>query len=115
MDFGIANVAVITALVYVVGLLIKNTPIDNKWIPSICGVCGIILGIVAFYVKVPDYPASDILTAAAVGAVSGAAATWVDQMYDQLSNKKTEIEFIPDDSLEEEEPEVEDTDEGSED
>lgn len=84
MDFGIANVAVITALVYIIGMIVHTSPLDNKWIPSICGVCGIILGIVAFYIGVPDYPAKDVLTAAAVGGVSGAAATWIDQMYNQL-------------------------------
>ena len=84
MDFGIANVAVITALVWIIGTVVHTSPLDNKWIPSICGICGIILGIVAFYIGVPDFPASDVLTAAAVGGVSGAAATWVDQMYNQL-------------------------------
>ena len=47
MDFGIATVAAITALVYIIGLGIKATKLDNKWIPVICGVSGIILGIVA--------------------------------------------------------------------
>lgn len=84
MDFGIANVAVITALVWIIGTIVHTSPLDNKWIPSICGICGIILGIVAFYIGVPDFPAGDVLTAAAVGGVSGAAATWVDQMYNQL-------------------------------
>lgn len=84
MDFGIANVAVITALVWIIGTVVHTSPLNNKWIPSICGVCGIILGIVAFYIGVPDFPARDVLTAAAVGGVSGAAATWIDQMYNQL-------------------------------
>lgn len=85
MDFGIATVAVITALVYVVGLIWKTTPLDNKWIPALCGVSGIILGIVAFLIGVPDFPAKDVLTAAAVGAVSGLAATGVNQIFKQFS------------------------------
>lgn len=86
MDFGIASVAAITVIVYLVGQLIKATPLDNKWIPIICGGAGLILGIVAYFIGIPDFPASDVLTAAAVGIVSGLAATGVNQAYQQLSN-----------------------------
>ena len=84
MDFGIVTVAAITALVYIVGVCVKATPLDNKWIPVICGVSGIILGIAALYIGVPDFPASDPLTAAAVGGVSGLAATGINQVAKQL-------------------------------
>jgi hypothetical protein len=84
MDFGIANVAAITVLVYIIGLAIKATALNNKWIPVICGVSGIILGILALVADMPDFPATDFLTAAAVGGVSGLAATGVDQAVKQL-------------------------------
>lgn len=84
MDFGIATVAAITALVYIIGLGIKATKLDNKWIPVICGLSGVILGIVALVIGVPDFPASDPLTAAAIGGVSGLAATGLDQLTKQL-------------------------------
>lgn len=84
MEFGIANVAVITALVYIVGLGVKATKLDNKWIPVICGVVGIALGIVALVIGMPDFPATDYLTAAAVGGASGLAATGLDQVVKQL-------------------------------
>ncbi len=86
MDFGLATVAAITALVYIIGLGIKATKLDNKWIPVICGVSGIILGIVAMAVGVPDFPATDPLTAAAIGGASGLAATGLDQITKQLKN-----------------------------
>ena len=85
MELGIATVATITALVYIIGLGIKATKLDNKWIPVICGVSGIILGIVAMYVGVSDFPATDPLTAAAVGGASGLAATGLDQVIKQLT------------------------------
>lgn len=88
MDFGIANVAAITMLTYIIGGLIKVSKIDNKWIPTICGIVGVVLGIVAFYIGVPDFPASDVITAAAVGAASGFAATGVNQVGKQLSDKE---------------------------
>ena len=84
MDFGIANVAAITAIVYIIGLVFKGLPLDNKWIPAICGILGIILGVVAYTTGVPDFPAADVLTAAAVGGVSGLAATGIDQVRKQL-------------------------------
>ena len=84
MDFGIATVVAITVIVYIICLAIKATAIDNKWIPVICGVSGVALGIVALLVGMPDFPATDYLTAAAVGGASGLAATGVDQMVKQL-------------------------------
>jgi hypothetical protein len=84
MEFGIATVVAITVIVYIIGLAVKATAIDNKWIPVICGVAGVILGIVALAVGMPDFPATDYLTAAAVGGASGLAATGIDQMVKQL-------------------------------
>lgn len=84
MALGIATVITITGLVYIIGLLVKATTLDNKWIPAICGIAGIVLGIVALYVGVPDFPATDPLTAAAVGGASGLAATGIDQLVKQF-------------------------------
>lgn len=85
MDFGIATVVAITALVYIICLCVKASVLDNKWIPVIAGVSGVILGIVALYTGVPDFPATDPMTAAAVGGVSGLAATGLHQVKKQLS------------------------------
>ena len=86
MGFGIASVAVITAIVYIIGLIVKATKLPNKWIPVICGISGIGLGILALLIGMPDFPATDYLTAAAVGGVSGLAATGIDQTVKQLKN-----------------------------
>ena len=86
MDFGIANVVVITVLVYIIGLGVKATSIDNKWIPVISGIAGIALGIVALAIGMPDFPAVDYLTAAAIGGASGLAATGDNQVVKQLKN-----------------------------
>lgn len=85
MDFGIASVAAITVICYLAGQVVKATGIDNKWIPVICGVLGAILGPVALIMGVPDFPATDYLTAVAVGIVSGLAATGVNQAVKQLT------------------------------
>ena len=89
MDFGMAGVAVITVIVYLIGMAVRATPLDNKWIPVICGLCGGILGVVAFFWSpIPDFPANDALTALAIGIVSGLAATGADQIAKQLKNKE---------------------------
>lgn len=91
MDFGIAGVAAITVIAYVVGLIAKATPLNDKWIPIICGVAGAGLGIVGM-LTVPDFPATDYINAVAVGMVSGLAATGVNQAVKQMSSK-TEIDY----------------------
>ena len=87
MDFGIASVAAITVICYLVGQVVKVTSLDTKYIPAICGIVGAILGPVALFTGVPDFPATDSLTAVAVGIVSGLAATGVNQAAKQLYNK----------------------------
>ena len=89
MEFGIASVAGITVICYLAAQAVKATNLDNKWLPVICGVLGGILGVVGLY-WIPEYPAQDIITAIAVGIVSGLAATGVNQVYKQLSGEKTE-------------------------
>lgn len=86
MDFGIAGVAAITVICYLGAQAVKATSLDNKWLPVICGACGGILGVVGMNVM-PSFPAQDIITAAAVGVVSGLAATGVHQAYKQLTKE----------------------------
>lgn len=86
MDLGIASVAAITVICYLVAQAIKATKLDNKWLPIISGAAGAALGVVSFYVM-PDFPAEDIITALAVGIVSGLAATGAHQIYKQLKGE----------------------------
>ena len=64
-SLGITGVAVITVICFLVGQVVKATGLDNKWIPIICGVFGAVLGILGMFIM-PEFPASDYLTAAAV-------------------------------------------------
>lgn len=79
MDFGIVSFAAIVVLVYLVGAAVKVSKLNSDKIPVICGAAGLLLGILAFYLNVPDFPATDPMTAAAVGVVSGFAATGINQ------------------------------------
>lgn len=84
MEFGIASVAAITVICYLVGLIVRASGVDNKYIPIACGVAGGALGVAGLYLALPDFPATDPLTALAVGIVSGLAATGVNQAVKQL-------------------------------
>lgn len=83
---GISSIAAITVICYLLALGLKATALDNKWLPAICGVLGGILGAVAMRVM-PDYPAQDMITAVAVGIVSGLAATGANQVFKQLKSE----------------------------
>lgn len=43
-SFGIAGVACITVICYLAATAVKQTPLANKWLPSICGALGGLLG-----------------------------------------------------------------------
>ena len=74
-NLGIASVAAITVITYLMGMAVRASRMDNKWIPILCGL------------PIPDYPAGDPITAAAVGIVSGLAATGLHQAAKQLSKE----------------------------
>lgn len=82
-SLGVGGVAVITVICFLVGQIAKASELDNKWIPIVCGVAGALLGVLSMLLM-PEFPASDYLTAAAVGIVSGLAATGANQVYKQL-------------------------------
>lgn len=84
---NIVSYGAITIIAYLVGLITYESPLDNKWIPSIVGAIGLILGIVGFFV-VPEFPAANLLDAAAVGVLSGLAATGADQVVRQQRENK---------------------------
>ena len=84
MELGIAGVAAITVIAYLIGQALKASALNNKWIPVICGVCGGALGAVAMRIM-PDFPATDYISAVAVGIVSGLAATGINQIGKQIS------------------------------
>ncbi len=88
MELGIASVAAITAIAYLIGMAVKATGAADKWIPIICGAAGLVLGVVAWAVGVKDFPAHDWLNAAAAGIASGWAATGVHQSVKQLTDNK---------------------------
>lgn len=82
MDFGIAGVAAITVICYLLGWIARAAGLADRWIPILVGACGGALGIAAMF-TMPGYPANDPVTAVAVGIVSGLAATGLRQTVKQ--------------------------------
>lgn len=64
---------------------IKKIP--DEWIPVIMAVIGGILGAVGMGV-IPDFPATDYITAVAVGMFNGLSATGVNQVIKQTTQKE---------------------------
>lgn len=83
----VGTVVAIVVIAYLIGLFAKVLPkVKDNYIPIIVGVSGGILGVVGMY-TIPDFPATDILNAIAVGIVSGLASTGVNQVYKQIASK----------------------------
>lgn len=79
-----ATVAGIVMICFLIGLAVKASPLEDKFIPIIVGVCGGALGVVGLY-TMPSFPVDNILDAVAVGISSGLAATGMHQIGKQLS------------------------------
>ena len=82
----IVSIPAIVVICYLVGLGCKavGSAHLDKFIPTICGVVGGILGI-ASYLTIPNFiPGDNWITAVATGVVSGLAATGINQIYKQI-------------------------------
>ena len=80
----IGTVMAIVVITYLIGLIAKDSMrVKDEAIPAIVGVAGGVLGVAGMYIM-PDFPASDILNAIAIGIVSGLASTGVNKAYKQI-------------------------------
>lgn len=84
-----ATVASIVVICYLIGVGVKTSPLNDKFIPLIVGTCGGILGVVGLYIM-PGFPVDNILDAVAVGISSGLAATGAHQAIHQLAKAEAE-------------------------
>ena len=80
---GITGVAGITVICMLAAQIIKSTSLDTKWLPAICGAMGCLPGILAMNIM-REFPAQDYITSAAIGIVSGVAATGAQPDVKQL-------------------------------
>ena len=88
MNLDFITVPAIIAIVYLIALIIKSMSTDEKidrMIPAICGVSGLILGLLIFFTIPGFMPVTNWAEAAATGIASGLAATGINQIYKQLT------------------------------
>ena len=90
MEFGtLGSVVGITVICYLASLAVKAAPLPEKWVCVICGALGGGLGVLGYFFM-PDYPAGDVLSAIAVGIVSGMAALGGRRLMGREGSKKNE-------------------------
>lgn len=81
---GVTGCAVIAVVCYLAGLGLKAWDVwDDRKIPVAMGLVGAILGLLSYRFWPVVIPSQDPITAAAVGIVSGLAATGINQIYKQ--------------------------------
>lgn len=81
-----ATVAGIVVICFLIGMGVKASPLNDKWIPLIVGICGGCLGVVGM-LTMAGFPADNYIDAVAVGIASGLAATGAHQIGKQLSEE----------------------------
>lgn len=77
----------IVVICWFIGMSIKQlgtSETADRFIPTVCGLIGGILGIVCFFVYPNMIPADDVLSAIATGIVSGLSATGINEAVKQL-------------------------------
>ena len=67
--------------------------IDNKYLPIVAGISGGLLGALSFVLQIDIMPATDIISALAIGIISGLAATGSNQILKQIKKKEGKIKW----------------------
>ena len=62
--------------------------INNKYLPIVAGISGGVLGVISFVLQIDIMPATDIVSALAIGIISGLAATGSNQILKQLKKEE---------------------------
>ena len=58
--------------------------INKKYLPIVAGISGGVLGVISFVLQIDIMPATDIVSALAIGIISGLAATGSNQIIKQI-------------------------------
>ena len=62
--------------------------INKKYLPIVAGISGGMLGVLSFVLQIDIMPATDIISALAIGIISGLAATGSNQIIKQIKKKE---------------------------
>ena len=89
MEIGIASVAAITVICYLVGLIVKASCVNDRYIPIACGLFGGLLGVAGLYL---GYDGA--LSALLYGSVLAALSALVLILGKKMTAKDT-IPLVP--------------------
>ena len=62
--------------------------INKQYLPIVAGISGGMLGVLSFVLQIDIMPATDIISALAIGIISGLAATGSNQIIKQIKKKE---------------------------
>ena len=65
--------------------------INKKYLPIVAGISGGCLGVLSYVLQIDIMPATDIISALAIGIISGLAATGSNQIIKQINKKEGKI------------------------
>ena len=83
------GIPTITVISYVLVEIIKKI-INKRYLPIVSGIIGGLLGLLMYVLKIEIMPSKDIISAMAIGIISGLASTGTDQIKKQLNKNKGE-------------------------
>ena len=87
---NLVTVLPIVAICYFAGLGAKAFKLTSRFIPLVTGSLGGILGVLGFF-TMSDYPAKDLMTAVAIGIISGLASTGFNETIKNETKQKNQI------------------------
>ena len=64
--------------------------INKKYLPIVAGISGGVLGVISFVLQIDIMPVNDIISALAIGIISGLAATGSNQIIKQIRSEEKE-------------------------
>ena len=64
--------------------------VNKKYLPIVAGISGGIVGVLSFLIQIDIMPATNIISALAIGIISGLASTGANQIIKQLKGKDDE-------------------------
>lgn len=85
-SLGIVGIVSITIICYVVGSIVKLTPLNNQVIPVVCMVSGGVLGVLGHFGGIEGLVSADLYMAIAQGAISGWAATGLNETFRNIGD-----------------------------
>lgn len=92
MDISnLVTVVPVVVICYFMGIGAKAFKLKSRFIPLITGSCGAVLGVLGYF-TMSNFPANDLVTAIAIGIISGLASTGFNETIKTITGKNLKTE-----------------------